>query len=96
MQFFVKLNFIFSYIIWRLICSEKISDFRESVPSAALLKGSINMEEEKRMKTTILISIAMIRVGILYLLLQLTPCRVPTDNQRKKIVYTFYLNSHIL
>jgi len=29
------------------------------------------MEEEKRMKTTILISIAMIRVGILYLLLQL-------------------------
>ena len=66
------------------------------MPPAALLKGMIHMEEEKRMKTTILISIAMIRVGILYLLLQQTSGQVPTDNQRKKIVYIFYLNSHIL
>ena len=66
------------------------------MPTAALLKGMIHMEEEKRMKTTILISIAMIRVGILYLLLQQTSGQVPTDNQRKKIVYTSYLNSHIL
>ena len=67
------------------------------MPTATLLKGRINREEEKRMKTTILISIAMIRVGILYLLLLLTSVEfLPTDNQRKKIVYTFYLNSHIL
>lgn len=67
------------------------------MPTAALLKGRINREEEKRMKITILISIAMIRVGILYLLLLLTSVEfLPTDNQRKKIVYTFYLNSHIL
>lgn len=67
------------------------------MPTAALLNGRINREEEKRMKITILISIAMIRVGILYLLLLLTSVEfLPTDNQRKKIVYTFYLNSHIL
>jgi hypothetical protein len=55
------------------------------VPTAALLKGRINREEEKRMKITILISIAMIRVGILYLLLLLTSVEfLPTDIQRKK------------
>ena len=67
------------------------------MPTATLLKGRINREEEKRMKTIILISIAMIRVGILYLLLLLTSVEfLPADNQRKKIVYTSYLNFHIL
>jgi hypothetical protein len=66
------------------------------VPTAALLKGRINMKKKRELNTTILISIAMIRVGILFPLPLLTSVEFLLIIKGKEIAYTFYLNSHIL